>query len=257
MEDDKIQQLEKGLDELKKNSKSKDNWLTLPSAIVIAAAIVSFSILVSKGGGFGFGSLNNPNSNSKSSVGEPLGGRVQVSADNDPFIGPENAKVTLIEFSDFQCPFCRRFWQDTLTEIKKEYIDAGKSVKFVYRDFPLSFHEMAQKYGEASECAKDQGKFWEMHDKIFQEQEKLGSGTITAYDLNDVKRWARELGFLSSRFNQCLDSDKYREEVQNDFADGSKAGVNGTPTVFINGRPVVGAQSYPNFKAIIDDELGK
>ena len=141
--------------------------------------------------------------------------------------------------------------------IKSEYIDAGKSVKFVYRDFPLSFHSMAQKYAEASECAEDQGKFWEMHDKIFEEQEKLGQGTISAYDVGDVKRWAGELGLNSSEFNRCLDSGKYTAEVKKDFEDGSRAGANGTPTIFINGRVLVGAQPFENFKAVIDRELGK
>ena len=161
----------------------------------------------------------------------------------------------MIEFSDYQCPFCRSFWRDSLTQLKKEYIDTGK-VKFVYRDYPLSFHPMAQPFAEASECADDQGKYWQMHDKIFSEQEKKGQGTITL-TFDDLKLWASQIGLDKNKFNKCLDSGKYKAEVQKDFDDGSKAGVSGTPSFFINGRLLVGAQPFSAFKAIIDEELKK
>jgi len=234
----------------------KENLVLLISVLIFGIVI---SILLKGGIKLG-GSINSEtgqNQNQKAAIGEPIGGRAKVSEDDDPSIGPKNAKVTIIEFSDFQCPFCRRLWKDAFTQINKEYIDAGKSVKYVYRDFPLSFHEMAQKYAEAAECAKEQGKFWEMHDKIFGEQEKQGQGTITSFNINDVKRWARELGLNGSKFDQCLDSDKYKDEVQKDFNEGSQAGVSGTPTLFINGRIVVGAQPFQSIKAIIDEELAK
>lgn len=183
------------------------------------------------------------------------GAKVDVSVDDDPMIGNKNAKVTIIEFSDFQCPFCRSFWKDTYQQIKKEYVDTGK-VKFVYRDFPLSFHPMAMPSAQASECADEQGKFWEMHDKMFSEQGKLGQGTVT-YTVNDLKLWAVSLGLDSGKFNSCLDSGKYKTEIEKDMADGTTAGVTGTPSLFINGRLVVGAQPFANFKAIIDEELKK
>lgn len=228
--------------------------LILPGAIVLAAVIISGTILYSNG------LLGGGGSNKQAAIGGAGGGsgqKVEVSADDDPFLGPENAEVTIIEFSDFQCPFCRSFWSGTLSQIKSQYIDADKSVKFVYRDFPLSFHPMAQKYAEAGECAGDQNKYWEMHDKIFQEQEKLGTGTISTLTIQDVKRWADELGLNVSEFNQCLDSGKYAGEVQKDFSDGSAAGVNGTPTFFINGQVLVGAQPFGAFSQIIDAELNK
>lgn len=181
--------------------------------------------------------------------------KVDVLADEDAFLGKADAKVTIIEFSDFQCPFCRRLWKDTLPKIKAEYIDAGK-VMFVYRDFPLSFHAGAQKAAEAAECAEDQGKFWEMHDKIFAEQDKQGTGTIQ-FGIADLKKWARQIGLNTQQFNDCLDSDKYKAEVEKDFADGSAAGVTGTPNTFVNGIKVNGAQPYENFKKIIDEELAK
>lgn len=227
----------------------KQNPYLIPGAILIAGALVAGAV---------FYSNRNPSLETANPSSGQVGGPVEVSADDDPFLGPKDAKVTVIEFSDYQCPFCRSFWRNTLNQIKEQYIDAGKSVKFVYRDFPLSsIHSMAQKYAEAAECAEDQGKFWEMHDKIFEEQDKLGQGTIGAYGVNDIKRWAGELGLNGAEFNQCLDSGKYSEEVNQDFKDGTLSGANGTPTIFINGRVVVGAQPFENFKALIDEELKK
>lgn len=238
--------MEEFLEQSSKNRKL--NSYLIPGAILIAGALVAGAV---------FYSSRNPSLETAGPIGGQPGGKVEVSSDDDAFLGPKKAKVEIIEFSDFQCPFCRSFWRETLSQIKSEYIDAGKSVKFVYRDFPLSFHPLAQKYAEAAECAEDQNKYWQMHDKIFEEQEKLGSGTISAHDVSDVKRWAQELGLDVSKFNQCLDSNKYAVEVKKDFEDGSRAGANGTPTIFINGRVLVGAQPFENFKAIIDEELQK
>lgn len=233
------------------NSKEqKLNPYFIPGAILVAGILIAGAVFYS----------NNPGIKTANPLGGPDNGtnKVEVSADDDPFLGPAKAKVLIIEFSDFQCPFCRSFWRETLGQIKSQYIDSGKSVKFVLRDFPLtSIHPLAQKYAEAAECAGDQNKYWEMHDKIFEEQEKLGQGTISAYSVNDVKKWAQELGLNVLEFNQCLDSGKYAAEVKKDFEDGSRAGANGTPTIFINGRILVGAQPFENFKAIIDEELQK
>jgi len=178
---------------------------------------------------------------------EPTG-LVDVSVDDDPVKGDANAKVTIIEFSDFQCPFCKRFYTQTLPQIQKEYIDTGKA-KLVYRDYPLSFHPEAQKSAEAAECADDQGKFWEFHDKIFDNQASLSNA--------NYKAWAQELGLDTAQFNDCLDSGKYTSEVQKDFQEGQAAGVRGTPSFFINGVYVRGAQPWEVFKDIIDAELAK
>src|SRR3989344_9399332 len=129
--------------------------------------------------GFGFGSDNSPTGGTVANSGNKIPsvptGPVDVSADDDPVLGEKNAKVTIIEFSDFQCPFCSRFRDQTFDQIKSKYIDTGK-VKFVYRDFPLTqIHPMAQKGAEASECADEQGKFWEYHDLLFQKQDEWTS----------------------------------------------------------------------------------
>ncbi len=171
--------------------------------------------------------------------------RITVSSDDDPSIGPDNAPITVIEFSDYQCPYCERA-EPTVKQILSKYKD---KVKFVYRDFPLGFHPYAQKAAEASECADEQKKFWEYHDILFKNQNAL--------DIESLKKYAKELKLDESKFNKCLDSGKYASETQKDFEDGQKAGVSGTPTFFINGIKVVGAQPYNVFEQAIEQELNK
>ncbi|MEE8403600.1 MAG: thioredoxin domain-containing protein [Candidatus Hydrothermarchaeaceae archaeon] len=177
--------------------------------------------------------------------------RIDVSIDGDSCMGPEDAPVTIIEFSDYQCPYCQKFWSQTLPQIKAEYIDTGK-VKFVYRDFPLSGHANAQKAAEATECADDQEKFWAMHDIIFAGQTVWSSGDAVSI----FKGYASELELDEADFASCLDSGKYMEEVQKDLQDGVKAGVRATPAIFVNGILVSGgARPFSVFKQIIDSEL--
>jgi protein-disulfide isomerase len=177
--------------------------------------------------------------------------RIEVSLDDDPVKGSSNAKVIIVEFSDFQCPFCARFATQTLPQIEEKYIKTGK-VKLVYRDFPLNFHQYAQKAAEAAECADEQGKFWEYHDILFQ---KLSEWATVGE--SKFKEYAQQLGLDMQKFNQCLDSGKYANEVQKDYNDGLKYGVSGTPTFFINGIKIVGAQPYSVFEQIIEQELSK
>jgi len=145
--------------------------------------------------------------------------------DNDPIEGDSGAPVTIVEFSDFQCPFCGSFYRGTLPAIRSQYVDTGKA-KFIYRDFPLSsIHPEAQKAAEAAECAFGQGKFWEMHDKIFENQQSIS--------LASYKQWAKDLGLDSAEFDQCLDSGAKASEVQADFSAGNTVGVSGTPSFVI------------------------
>jgi protein-disulfide isomerase len=174
--------------------------------------------------------------------------RLEVSVDDDAVKGDSDAPVTIIEFSDFECPFCTRFYQNTLSQIDEKYIKTGK-VKFVYRDFPLNIHANAQKAGEAAECAGEQGKFWEMHDKLFDDGVSGG--------VDSFKQYASDLGLDTTKFNECLDSDKMASEVQKDFSDGSAAGVSGTPAFFINGIFISGAQPFEAFEQVIEAELAK
>jgi protein-disulfide isomerase len=169
---------------------------------------------------------------------------VDVSADDDTPRGSPDAKVKIIMFSDYQCPYCGRV-EPTVEQIRETY---GSDVVIYFRDFPLSsLHPYAQKAAEAAECAGEQGKYWEMHDKLFENQGAL--------DVPSLKQYAADLGLDTAAFNSCLDNGDMASEVQNDFNDGQAAGVSGTPTFFINGKMLVGAQPFDAFKAVIDAEL--
>lgn len=183
--------------------------------------------------------------------------RVEVSIDDDPVLGEKDAPVTIIEFSDYQCPFCRKFWQDTFPSLKREYIETGK-VRFVYRDFPLNFHPSAIPAAEAANCAREKGgdaAYFKMHDKIFEEQNILDGGSVSStvqFSTEDLKRWAKDIGY---NIDSCLNGGKYVSEIQKDLQEGSAVGVQGTPGFFINGQPLSGAQPYSVFKQMIDAEL--
>ena len=252
--EEQVKQTEPVLSDQKNSGRSFGNFFAnnfLAFSILATGVLIASSILYSNA------KLKVGTAQIIPDSGEPAPGAVQVpvSVDDDPSMGNKNAKVTIVEFSDYQCPFCRIFWKEALPQILKEYVNTGKA-RLVYRDYPLSFHPMAIPSAQAAECAEEQGKYWEMHDKIFGEQEKLGQGTVT-FTVQDLKRWAGEISLDKTKFNQCLDSNKYKAEVDKDFSDGTAAGVSGTPTLFINGRRVVGAQPFSVFKAIIDEELSK
>jgi len=169
-----------------------------------------------------------------------------VDEDDDPVLGDKNAPVTIVSFEDYQCPFCKRAFDQTFPQLKKEYIDTGK-VKYVYRDFPLSFHPQANAAAEASECANEQDKFWDYHDEIFNNQATLGRDLYI--------QLAEQLDLDVDQFTQCIDDGKYKQEVQADASYGSQIGVSGTPTFFINGIKLVGAQPFAAFQQIIEAEL--
>lgn len=170
----------------------------------------------------------------------------EISIDDDAMKGNPNAKVTIVEFSDYECPFCGKYFRETAPQIMKDYVDTG-NVKYVFRDSPLDFHQKAQKAAEAAECAGEQGKYWEMHDYLFQNQDYLG--------VENLKGYAKDLKLDTSKFNDCLDKSKMAEEVSKDLADAQKYGVSGTPAFFINGKLISGAQPYGTFKAEIEAAL--
>ena len=182
-------------------------------------------------------------------VPAPTPSAVQVDIGNAPFLGDDDAPVVIIEFTDYQCPFCQRHFTQTFSQIKSEYIDTGK-VKYVAMDFPLSFHDQAQKAAEAARCVGDQlgtEGYFAMHDKLFQNQQALSNA--------NYKTWARELNANGAQFDSCLDDDKFASDVQSDFTKGQQAGVRGTPGFIINGKLISGAQPFSAFKAAIDAEL--
>jgi protein-disulfide isomerase len=166
--------------------------------------------------------------------------------DSDPSIGNPKAKVTIVEFSDFQCPFCLRV-APTLKKILAVY---GDKVRVVWKDFPLTqIHPQAFKAGEAGHCAGEQGKFWEYHDRLFANQQALQPA--------DLKKHAADLGLNAAAFATCLDSSKFGERVRDGVSQGTSLGVNSTPTIFINGRRLSGAQPLEVFVAAIDEELSR
>jgi protein-disulfide isomerase len=175
---------------------------------------------------------------------------VFIGVDDDPVLGNADAKVLMIEFGDYQCPSCRQFWKEIEPRLKKDYIDTGK-VKLVFRDFPLNQHPEAVLAAIAVNCARDQNKYWEFHDKVFREQYNKGDDVIRLKPA-DLKKWAKDIKLDSAAFDQCLDSEKYKDEVMKDKMEGEAAGVQGTPTFFINGRPMGGAQQYPEYRKVID-----
>ncbi len=170
--------------------------------------------------------------------------RVQVAAIG-PSRGPADAKVTIVEFSDFECPFCGR-GEEAVTQVMEKY--AGK-VRVVFRHFPLSFHANAPKAAEASMCADDQGKFWEMHKVLFANR--------TALTVEDLKKHAASIGLDQGKFDSCLDTGAKKSLVDADTKAGSEVGVSGTPAFFINGKLLSGAQPFSEFEKIIDAELKK
>jgi protein-disulfide isomerase len=170
--------------------------------------------------------------------------KVEVSTAGRPARGPEAAPITIIEFSDYECPFCKRA-EPTVKKVLDTY---GDKVRLVYRHYPLEFHATARPAAEASACAAAQGKFWEYHDKLF-----------AAADLSDatLKKLAGEVGLDQAKFDECFAKKQFKADIDKDVADASSVGVTGTPAFFINGRMISGAQPFEKFKEIIDDELAR
>lgn len=170
--------------------------------------------------------------------------RVDVSTDDDPSIGPEDAPITIIEFSDYQCPYCQTWYQQVFEQLLASY---PNQIRFVYRDLPLSGHPEAIPAAEAADCAGEQGAYWKYHDALFSGQ----------YDLNRAayEQYAADLGLDAKAFTTCLDSHRYQDEVQADARDAARVGINSTPTFVVNGRVLIGALPFANFQAVIDEEL--
>jgi protein-disulfide isomerase len=173
--------------------------------------------------------------------------------------GGAGSRVVLVEFSDFQCPFCARHAKQTLPQIEREYVDTGKLL-YVMRNLPLEqIHPDALRAAAAAECAGDQGKYWQMHEKLFGNQQALGAADLT--------RYAQEAGVDAAKFKQCVDADVHGAKIRKDLTDAQAAGITGTPTFFLGFaegggkvkvvRRIQGAQPYPVFKAAIDGLLAE
>ena len=252
-------------------------FTSVPGSIIVGSVIISLSILLSSGvikikgvTPQGLAAGNNqlaqapvqPTQQAPQAAPAEDTGPVKVALDDDPILGDKDAPITLVEFSDYECPFCKRHFDQTYSELKKDYIDTGK-VKLVFRDLPLSFHDpMATTEAIAANCAREQGgdtAYFKFHDEMFKRTTSNGNG------LNKEKIYqiAVDNGLNETNFKACLDGEKYKDEVAKDLADASNYGASGTPTFFIGkstgteieGTKLVGAQPYSAFKTIIDQQL--
>lgn len=169
--------------------------------------------------------------------------RFKIDTHGHPMLGPENAPVTIVEFGDFQCPYCRQA-EETLKTVREKY---GERVRLVFMDYPLSFHAHAMQAANAARCAEEQGKFWQYHDALFADQSTLGP--------DGLKATAKKMGLNLERFDACFAGDKYEAAIKQDVSEGNQLELRGTPTFFIDGRPVVGA-SLENFENAIGQESG-
>jgi protein-disulfide isomerase len=185
-------------------------------------------------------------------TGTPGYVRYKIPTDGFPSLGPANAPITLVEFADFQCPFCRQWEQETYQPLLAAY--PGK-IRIVYRDFPLtSIHPNAMPAAEAAQCADAQGKFWEFHDKLFSSDlnDQFSNNTLSE---DSYKQVAQDLGLDMDKFNACLADPKIQQGIQSDMDFATNLGINSTPTFFINGLAVIGAQPLSAFQNVIDKEL--
>ncbi|HTQ24211.1 MAG TPA: thioredoxin domain-containing protein [Candidatus Binataceae bacterium] len=176
---------------------------------------------------------------------EPPRISVNLSESSHPTLGSKDATVKVIEFADFQCPYCKRS-EEAVKTIREKY---GDRIELVFMDFPLSFHANAMPAANAARCANAQGKFWPYHDALFADQSKL--------DPASLKATAKKLGLDSAKFDACFDKNQYSAAIQKDLEEGRRLNVNGTPTFFIDGRELVGAQPADSFTSMIDEELAK
>jgi protein-disulfide isomerase len=174
----------------------------------------------------------------------------EVSQTGAGIMGSDQAKITMVEFTDYQCPFCERYVTETLTQLEKEYVETNQ-VRYVVRDLPLAFHPNSHLAAEAARCAADQGKYWEYHDKLFATQADWSEGDAQTL----FAQYAGALGLNQGEFSTCLSQGKFKQAVEDDLALAERAGAGGTPTFFINGKELVGAQPYTAFKTLIDQEL--
>ena len=278
---DKTNTQEKSSENYIEDSKKLDTEITIKKStynymlkgIIAAIAIATFI------GGYSLGALDNSESGVTSEQlkqilseiktnptpaaqpSQPAAPQIiKVSIDDDPVKGNTNAPVTVIEFSDFQCPFCSKFYSETLPQLEKNYIDTGK-IKFVYRDMPLaSLHPNARSAAIAAECADEQGKFWEYHNMLFEKQADW-KGLSTIDIQSTLSKYATDLGLKSASFDSCITSQDAANEVNRDLGDATSYGATGTPTFFIGNEKdgffkLVGAQPFSSFQVTIDDKLG-
>lgn len=226
--------------------------LGIPGSIILGSALIASAIYfgfasLSLGGDFSFNQGTTPTAGVSGDGEQVPTSPIDVAAGELPILGSENAPVLFVEWSDYQCPFCKRLYDDVERQIIEEYVNSGQ-VAFAYRDFPF-LGQPSIDAANAARCANEQGQFWEYHDLLFDKHP--GSGHGDHLGISSLKQYAVDLGLNATQFNDCLDSEKYADAVNADQAAGRSAGVTGTPTSFINGEVVNGAQPFSAFDLVI------
>ena len=223
-----------------------DNKLLIPASIVLAGVIIAFAVFYTN-------LPQNPllGKEGKGEVAKEPSNALKIKKD-DFVLGNPAAKVAIIEYGDFQCPFCGRFFKTTEQQIIETYVKSGKAA-FLWRDFAF-LGEESFRAAEAARCAGEQKKFWEYHDKLFASQQGENEG---AFSDQNLKRFAADVGLNQTAFNSCFDSGKFRKQVEDATAEGKSLGVNGTPATFVNGQMISGAVPFATFQKVIEEELKK
>lgn len=243
------EQITKTEEVLKAETKLNYAQFILPGAILLAALIISGTLIFtrSQSGTKGTAQIGG---GVPQEQGKPVD--IKITSD-DHILGNKDAKITIVEYSDFRCPFCERFYKQTESRLLKEYIDTGKA-RFVFRHFAF-LGPQSTWASEAAECAGEQGKFWEFHNWLYDNQ--APESDLNYYSKNNLIKYAGKVGLDTVQFTSCLNSDKYSKRVADDYSSGQAVGVTGTPTTFINGQKIVGAQPFESFKSVIDGLLKK
>lgn len=227
------------------------NSYVIPASIVIAGVLIALAVVYSNRGASDSAAIKNAAIGGAATQGSPPS--PSDLAGDAPFLGSPKAPVTVVEFADFQCPFCGRFFQTVEAPLIDQYVKTGK-VRFVYRNFAFLGPESGDAAAAAA-CAGEQGKFWEYHDYLFGHQQGENEG---AFAKANLKKFARAVaGIDGAKFDPCLDQGRYMNAVTADTAAGKTYGVTGTPATFINGRLISGAQPIAQFVSVIEEELKK
>lgn len=226
-------------------SQNKKDWL-LPGSIIVAALLISGALV------YNIGSRSLPAGQQANLAAAVIPTDL---ADDDVVLGNPNASVTIVEFGDYQCPFCARFFKEVEPKIREEYIKTGK-VKMIYRDFAFLGPESIDA-AMASQCAAEQKNFWGYHDALYAAESADGVEHNGNLSEQLFKTIASGLGLDRTRFDSCLTSQKYFKEIEKDYNDGVSAGVRGTPATFVNGKMVSGAMAYSAFRELIEGALAE
>jgi len=226
----------------------KNQAYLIPASIIVAGAIIAVAVMYASGVDFGGekADLKKQSPEAQAGAAAALLGVVE----GDQVLGSPSAPVTFIEFGDFQCPFCGRFYSTTEKELVEKYVKTGQ-VKLIWRDFAFLGQESFDS-AVAARCAGEQGKFWEYHNYLFENQKGENRG---AFSVANLKNFARALNLETAQFNSCLDSQKYLPAVENETELGRQLGVDGTPSSFINGVHITGALPFAQFEAVIQEAL--